>query len=112
MAEHQKKTGIVKFFNNTKGFGFITPDDGSEELFVHQTSVYANGYRSLADGEPVEFDVEVAPDGRTKAVNVTGPGGSYVKGQPREQRQDTGYGGRGYGSGGGGGGGYGGGDRW
>ncbi|CEO94395.1 CSD domain-containing protein [Plasmodiophora brassicae] len=100
----EKKTGKVKFFNNTKGFGFITPDDGTEDLFVHQTSVHAKGYRSLADGETVEFDVEVGDDGRTKAMNVTGPDGSYVQGQPREQRQERSYGG-GYGQ-------QSGGDRW
>ena len=89
MVAENKKAGKVKFFNNTKGFGFITPDDGSEDLFVHQTSIHASGFRSLADGEDVEFEVQVSDDGRSKAVNVTGPNGAYVKGTPREPRQDS-----------------------
>ncbi|GJP50959.1 hypothetical protein CLOM_g10114 [Closterium sp. NIES-68] len=107
------QTGKVKWFNSTKGFGFITPDDGGEELFVHQTSIKAEGFRSLDEGEAVEFTIETASDGRTKAINVTGPGGAYVKGAPRrnEYGGGGGYGGGGYGGGGGGygGGGYGGG---
>ncbi|GJP50958.1 hypothetical protein CLOM_g10113 [Closterium sp. NIES-68] len=99
------QTGKVKWFNSTKGFGFITPDDGGEELFVHQTSIKAEGFRSLDEGEAVEFTIETSEDGRTKAVNVTGPGGSYVKGAPRRD----GYGGGGGRFGGGGFGGRGGG---
>eukprot|EP00250_Pteridium_aquilinum_P017825 c2378_g1_i1 orf=210-488(+) len=91
MAEEPpKKTGKVKWFNNTKGFGFITPDDGSEDLFVHQTSIVSEGFRSLADGESVEFSVEQGEDGRTKALNVTGPEGSPVQGA---NRGGDGYGG-------------------
>ena len=52
--------------------GFITPDDGSADLFVHQSNILADGFRSLADGEPVEFTVETSDDGRAKAVEVTG----------------------------------------
>lgn len=74
--------GRVKWFNNQKGYGFIIPDDGGEDLFVHQTSIYSEGYRSLAEGEEVEFEVYEEPGGRTKAVNVTGPNGGYVKGSP------------------------------
>ncbi|CAA3026070.1 glycine-rich 2-like [Olea europaea subsp. europaea] len=95
------KTGIVKWFNDQKGFGFITPDDGSEDLFVHQSAVKTEGFRSLGDGENVEFEVEYSSDGRAKAANVTGPGGAPVQGSTR------GYGGGGGGSGGGGGGGRG-----
>jgi len=108
-----KVKGIVKWFDAKKGFGFITPDDGSTDLFVHHSSIHASGFRSLGDGEIVEFDVVAEPNGKTKAINVTGPDGGYVKGSPR-QMNDGGYGGGGGGGygggrGGGGGGGYGGG---
>ncbi len=93
-----KKSGTVKWFNSSKGFGFITPDDGGEDLFVHQTSIHAEGFRSLREGESVEFSVESSDDGRTKALDVTGPGGTFVQGA--SYRRD-GYGGGG-GRGGGG----------
>jgi len=75
--------GQVKWFNPAKGFGFITPDSGGEELFVHQSSIQADGFRSLGEGEAVEFDIETGPDGRAKAVNVTGPGGDAPQGAPK-----------------------------
>eukprot|EP00850_Spirogloea_muscicola_P011007 SM000066S20482 [mRNA] locus=s66:492462:502032:- [translate_table: standard] len=68
----------VKWFNSSKGFGFITPDDGQEDLFVHQTSIFAEGFRSLREGEPVEYLVETSEDGRTKALEVTGPEGAHA----------------------------------
>ena len=49
--------GTVKWFNDQKGFGFITPDDGSKDCFVHHTAIQAEGFRSLDEGDEVEFDV-------------------------------------------------------
>ncbi|EAZ41398.1 hypothetical protein OsJ_25919 [Oryza sativa Japonica Group] len=68
MASERVK-GTVKWFDATKGFGFITPDDGGEDLFVHQSSLKSDGYRSLNDGDVVEFSVGSGNDGRTKAVD-------------------------------------------
>ena len=50
-------TGRVKWFNEQKGYGFITPDDGSNDLFVHHSEIMAEGYRSLRDGQEVEYEV-------------------------------------------------------
>merc|ERR1712183_40450 len=87
-----KATGTCKFFNNTKGFGFITPDDGSEDVFVHQSQLKSDGYRSLAEGEQVEYDTEYdSAKGKSKAINVTGPGGSNVQGAPRQGCGGGGY---------------------
>jgi len=71
-----KKRGVVKWFDSRKGYGFIQPDDGSPDLFVHQTSILCSGYRSLREGEPVEFDMDDSDDGRMKAIQVTGPDGA------------------------------------
>ena len=62
-------TGKVKWFDDTKGFGFITPDDGSAECFVHHSGIVAKGHRSLETSEPVTFNVEESERG-PKAVNV------------------------------------------
>lgn len=93
MAVEVKKTGKVKWFNSTKGFGFITPDDGTDDLFVHQTSIHAEGFRSLREGEEVEFTVGNGDDGKTKAMNVTAPGGGTVQGAPRRDGYSGGRGG-------------------
>eukprot|EP00951_Prasinocladus_malaysianus_P024115 scaffold207339_cov44-Prasinocladus_malaysianus.AAC.1 len=85
-----KQRGTVKWFNSTKGFGFITPEggdaeSGSDDLFVHQSSIHSEGFRSLAEGEVVEFNVETGEDGRTKAIDVTGPDGSHVQASRHRQ---------------------------
>jgi CspA family cold shock protein len=52
-----RMTGTVKWFNDAKGFGFITPSDGQKDLFVHHSAIRAQGFKSLTEGERVEFDV-------------------------------------------------------
>ena len=56
-------TGTVKWFSDEKGFGFITPDEGSRDLFVHHSSINADGYRSLAEGAKVSYEEEAGPKG-------------------------------------------------
>src|SRR5215211_4025380 len=63
-------TGTVKWFNDDKGFGFITPDESGKDLFVHHTGINANGFKSLAEGAKVSYDAEAGDKG-PKAVNVT-----------------------------------------
>jgi CspA family cold shock protein len=63
-------TGTVKWFNNSKGFGFITPDDGSADVFVHFSAIAADGFRTLQEGQSVNYDVETGPKG-PQASNVT-----------------------------------------
>jgi CspA family cold shock protein len=62
-------TGTVKWFSSEKGFGFITPDDGTKDLFVHHSGIDSDGYRSLDEGAKVTFDTEAGDKG-PKAVNV------------------------------------------
>ncbi|OGS13739.1 MAG: cold-shock protein [Elusimicrobia bacterium RIFOXYA2_FULL_58_8] len=61
--------GKVKWFNDKKGFGFIIPDDGSKDLFVHHASITGEGFKTLAENQEVEFDTEDSEKG-PKAVNV------------------------------------------
>ncbi|HEY5604324.1 MAG TPA: cold-shock protein [Gammaproteobacteria bacterium] len=56
-------TGTVKWFNDAKGFGFISPSDGSADIFVHFSAIQSNGFRSLAEGQAVRFEVEKGPKG-------------------------------------------------
>jgi len=58
-----RESGIVKWFNDQKGFGFITRDNGGKDVFVHQTAIKADGFRTLSEGERVTFDVENAEKG-------------------------------------------------
>ena len=62
-------TGTVKWFNDDKGFGFITPDEGGKDLFVHHSAIMSDGFRSLAEGARVQFETEAGDKG-PKAVSV------------------------------------------
>lgn len=80
-----RMSGIVKWFNPTKGFGFITPSNGGLDVFVHQSEIQLPGFRSLAQGEPVEYQLYDGQKG-PKALKVTGPQGKQVKGAPRQTK--------------------------
>jgi CspA family cold shock protein len=67
--EETMATGTVKWFSDDKGFGFITPDDDSKDLFVHHSAIIGEGYRSLAEGAKVTYDSEAGDKG-PKAANV------------------------------------------
>ena len=62
--------GTVKWFNDTKGFGFITPEGGAKDCFVHHSAIQGNGFKSLAEGEAVEFEIVQDQKG-PRASNVT-----------------------------------------
>ncbi len=62
--------GTVKWFNNEKGFGFIAPENGGKDVFVHHTAIQGTGYKSLNEGDRVQFDVTQGPKG-DQASNVT-----------------------------------------
>ena len=65
-------TGTVKWFNAEKGYGFLTNDNGTEDVFVHVSAITADGYRSLNEGQRVTFDTEIdARNNKVRAVNVT-----------------------------------------
>ena len=63
-------SGTVKFFNATKGFGFIAPEDGSKDIFVHISAVQGSGLQGLSENQKVSFDTERGNDGRVSAVNL------------------------------------------
>jgi CspA family cold shock protein len=101
-----RTTGVVKWFNAEKGYGFITPDDGGKDCFVHFSAIQGGGFRKLEEGQKVEFEVGQGQKG-PQAENVTaldggtggGGGGGAPGGGGREGR--GGYGGGGGGGGGG-----------
>lgn len=76
-------TGQVKWFNNAKGFGFILPDDGGDDLFAHYSSISMEGYKTLKAGQSVSFDVIEGPKG-LHAANIV------PTGEPGEGNKDTG----------------------
>ena len=69
ISKEQMATGTVKWFNDAKGFGFITQDNGGEDVFCHHTAISADGFRSLSEGQKVTFDVTKGPKG-LQASNV------------------------------------------
>mmetsp|Transcript_13689 Transcript_13689/g.36652 ORF Transcript_13689/g.36652 Transcript_13689/m.36652 type:complete len:433 (-) Transcript_13689:448-1746(-) len=72
--------GVARSWNDLKGFGFISPESGGDDIFVHHSAISGDGYRCLTEGEPVEYTVIVSDDGRLKAANVTGPDRGRLRG--------------------------------
>ena len=64
-----RTTGTVKWFNDSKGFGFITPEDGSKDCFVHHSAIQGSGFKSLKENQKVTFDVTTGPKGE-QATNI------------------------------------------
>ena len=70
-------TGTVKWFNDAKGFGFITPDDGGKDLFAHHSSIQMQGFKSLKEGQKVSFDVTQGANGTCTAAYLCHAGPGY-----------------------------------
>ncbi|RIK37156.1 MAG: cold-shock protein [Chloroflexi bacterium] len=66
---NDRKRGVVKWFNDQKGYGFITPEAGGKDVFVHHSAIMSAGFRSLAEGDRVEFSIQQGPKGPS-AANV------------------------------------------
>ncbi|CAO2831308.1 unnamed protein product [Amaranthus hypochondriacus] len=94
MAEESRCRGEVRWFSDTKGYGFIKPEGDGEDLFVHHSSIKSEGYRSLTEGEIVEYTFSVGDDDKPKAVDVTGPNGASIQ-PPRRSKPFLGGGGGG-----------------
>ena len=77
--------GHCKWYDASKGYGFVTPDDHSDDVFVYHSSIYKDGFRSLDDNEVVEFVYMISDKGR-KAITVTGPNGCKCRGSRRKRR--------------------------
>ena len=82
---HRRWTGTIKWFSNQRSYGFITPSNGGEDIFVHYSSVKSNGYIHLWAGTHVEFEIVGGHEGKLQAINMTGPGGTLL--QDRRRRR-------------------------
>jgi len=70
-----RTVGTVKWFNDSKGFGFITQDDGGDDVFCHQSAIQAEGFRSLNEGQKVQYDLVEGANGKFSAENLVDMGG-------------------------------------
>lgn len=78
--------GTVKWFNNAKGYGFILPDDGGEDLFAHFSAIHMDGYKTLRAGDPVEYEVIEGPKGlHADNIRATLPPDQYDSGDPENE---------------------------
>ncbi|GAA0492966.1 cold-shock protein [Pigmentiphaga sp. GD03639] len=70
ISQGKRGSGTVKWFNDAKGFGFITPDDGGDDLFAHFSSIQMNGFKTLKEGQKVTFEAAQGPKGK-QALNIS-----------------------------------------
>jgi cold shock protein len=75
--------GTVKWFDNEKGFGFISPEDGSEDVFVHHTEIAGSGFKSLEEGERVTYEVSQGRKGRKRQMSLRAPAERSLEEEPR-----------------------------